>query len=151
MPWQWGKISCITLCSGGERQISFIMLHNGVRSWGTGQIYATPASWQPCPQDKISKSTSDSAALILNTEKQIIIPVDSVTLWVLAGLGLFSWAFFSIPGKQCSSPVYGRLNSFSPVVITGSSSFSTLNVSYKFTWLLLPHWSKECLCSNPVN
>lgn len=44
VPWQWGRGSCITPCSGVERQISFVMLHDGVRSFGAGRIYSTPAS-----------------------------------------------------------------------------------------------------------
>lgn len=65
------------------------MLGDGVRSFGAGRIYPTPDSWQPCPQDKISKSTSDCAALALNTEKQILIPASSAALWFSAGSGLF--------------------------------------------------------------
>ena len=44
MPWQWWKGSCITPSSGVERQIHLKMLHSGVRSFGAGQVYPTPAS-----------------------------------------------------------------------------------------------------------
>lgn len=148
MPWQWGKSSCITLCSGVERQICFIMLHNGVRSFGAGQIYPTPASWQPCPQDKISKSTSDCAALISNTEKQILIPASSVALWISAGSGLFFLRLLlNIQWAAHLTSVW-KAEGFSAIPITSSLSFSALNVSYRFTWLQLPHWSKAYIFVN---
>lgn len=151
MPWQWGKGSCITPCSRVERQMCFIMWHNGVRSFRAGQIYPTPASWQPCPQDRISKSTSNCAAFIFHTEKWILIPVSSVTLWISAGSGLFSCSFFWISSEQCISSACERLKGFSAVLVTGSLSLSTLNVSYRFMWLQLPHWSTEYIFVTPLS